>query len=189
MRSPEADPTNILSIVHDLQIFVDLWNNLRDIAEITEKALKAEYGVISLVADEDSYWFVMDGKHYEFGGDDDELEEEGEPFRDRSTKPWLFMKKEMAIWETLWKEIEKEFDRRGWSFSRWEYCHTLEKDGWSVELEYYPSDFEEGVNEIVYEPDEPGYYWPISFQETVRIARFQLMRDSGLIRFDVESVT
>lgn len=180
--------TDSASIVHDLQFFVDRWNELRTIAEITEKALKAEYGVTSLVADEDSYWFLMGGKHYEFGGDDDDLEEEGEQFKDMDAKPWQFMKKELAIWSTLWNEIEKEFDRRGWAFSREDYYHALEKDGWSAELEYYPCDFEEGVNEITYEPDEPGYYWYRPFSEIVFTAVFQIKRDAGLYDFKLSDL-
>ena len=165
----------LLAIVHDLQAFVDLWNRLQGIAEITERALKAEYGVVSLVADEESeYWFTMGGKHYKFGGDDDELEEEGETLTDRNSRPWQFMKKELAIWQTLWREVEAEFVRRGWEFSREEYCHILLKDGWSVEMEYYPCDFEEGVHDFVYEPDEPGYYFPILLPDAIRIACNQM---------------
>lgn len=181
--------TDPASIVHDLQFFVDRWNELRTIAEITEKALKADYGVETLTADEDTYWFLMGGKHYEYGGGDEDLEEEGEPLRDRDSKPWQFMKKEMAIWCTLWNEIEKEYDRRGWEFSREEYCHTLEKDGWSAELEYYPCDFDEGVNEITYGPDEPGYYWHRPFSEIVGDAVFQIKRDAGLFSFKLSEVS
>jgi len=172
------DPAELLSLVHDLQSFIDLWNRLTDIANITEKALKVEYGVTSLVADEEEYWFQMDGKHYSFY--DDELVEEGEPLMDQSTKPWIFLKKQLAIWSTLWNVIEAEYERRGWECSREDYFHILSKGGWSVELSYYPCCFEDGVGDFEYEPDQPGYYWPRPFEEIVDIARYQTRRENGL---------
>jgi hypothetical protein len=158
------DSAYLMALVHDLQIFIDLWQREASKQFRVCEALMKQYGAVSHEYDDDFRWcFSIDGVKFIWDYGKEEMFLEGdfneEPIN--SGKAYDFAMAHNKAVQDTYSAVEREMDLRGWFHDPDEYEYFLAKDGWTCQLGYYPTTMESARN-FVYEPDEPGYYYYVS---------------------------
>jgi hypothetical protein len=173
-------------VVHDVQVFIDLWQCEAEKSFKRMDEIVKEYAVTPLSGEGDDYQlvFLLDGERYIWDFGNEELyrgcSDEGPEVT--SGRAYDFATAYHGAGLSTSNAVEAEMDRRGWFSDPDEYEYYLSKGGWHLKLDYFPRSIKENAHDFVYEPDEDGYWCaPPPFGEIVHTARYQIMRDRNLL--------
>jgi hypothetical protein len=141
-----------IDIVHDLQVFMRVWDIELKFFKMMVKHLDEKYKVTPYsIDDEYCYGFKMNGIAYGWDYTLEELYVDGDNSTSAITSGPAYeyaLAYDKAL-TTAYRNVEKEMTYRGWID---EYCHNLFKDGWMTDLAYWSGgmDFDDAVGEIEY---------------------------------------
>jgi len=173
-----TDSAELLSLVHDLQTFIEIFNVKGEEQRRVHEALIKEYGI----TDED--WDDGGGMLFNHAGIDYRFEPCQEELFLESDEDLEHAIKEGPAYEYAWKywsvvqaaytAVETEMDRRDWYYDQEEYGYHLVKEEWSCHMPYFCKSMDQ-IESFKYEPDQPGWYYYRPLSEIIQHACRQLI--------------
>ena len=132
----------VIDLVHDIQIFINLWKSEYKKMQIKQDYLYSKYNIQPYFDFDDEYMhgFSHNGLDYGWDYGSEELYLDGDNSTEAiiSGEAYDYAIAQNQIVTDVYNAIKKEMNYRGWYYDPDEYGYYLAKDGWSTDLAYFP---------------------------------------------------